>query len=244
MKIMKAEHGTGALLEQVALGDVNVDDWSEGILAIGTFGYDPSPVGFNQQLQFHSFENEEELEIERTKEDSARVETIISDVEGEEHNHLVLNASESGVSNKDIVRYQDQNFSKSEITILAADDLENVQCAKREFYEKKERITLADLFLVDSDEYMPHTELDDKDQGDVLNEPKSTREADGTVSSKLKLPFAKKFIPLIKQEYSNSSSHSRGIKKIHKVSVGNENFISRNRGIIIYDHNIIHKQLI
>lgn len=230
VKIMKAEHGTGALLEQVALGDVNVDDWSQGILAIGTFGYDPSPIGFNQHVQFHSFENKEELEIlekESAKRDSAQVDTITFDVEGGEHNHLVLNASKNGVCNKQIVCYHDQYATKSEITILAMDDLENVECAKKEFYEKKERITLADLFLADSDEYMPHTELYNKDQGDVLNEPKSMRKADGKVSSKFKLPFAKKFIPPTKQDYSNSISHSRGIKKIHKVSIGNKKFVSR-----------------
>ncbi|KAL8109025.1 protein TILLER ANGLE CONTROL 1-like [Apium graveolens] len=211
VKIMKAEHGTGALLEQVALGDVNVDDWSQGILAIGTFGHDPSPVGFNEQVQFHSFENQEELDIldiQSAAEDGAQVETHSFDIEGEEHNHLVLNASKNGVSTEDIVCYQDQYASKSEMTVLALDDLENVQCGKREVCEKKERITLADLFLADSD---------DKDQGDVLNRQKSMRKADGKVSSNLKLPFAKKFISPTKQERSNSSSHSRGIKKIHKM---------------------------
>ncbi|KAK1369890.1 Protein TILLER ANGLE CONTROL 1 [Heracleum sosnowskyi] len=217
VKMIKAEHGTGALLEQVALDEV-IDDWSQGILAIGTFGYDPSPNCFNQQVQFHWFENEEELEMlekEGAKEDGAQVENETFDVEGGEHNQLMPNASQNGGSNDENICFHDQNGTKSKISILAVDDLENVQCAKKEYYEKKERITLADLFLTDSDEYIPHTEFDDKEQADVLNKPKS--KADGKVSSKLKLPFAKKFIPPIKQEYSNSSPHSRGIKKIHKM---------------------------
>lgn len=211
--MIKAEHGTGALLEQV---DV-IQDWGQGILAIGTFGYDPSPNDFNQQVQlFHLFENEDELEIleeEGEKEDGVEGENKICDHDqGRELNPLVLKASKHGFSNEDNVCDHDQNAIKSEITILSVDDMENSECVVRDVYEKKERTTLADLFMADSDEY--------KDQGEVVNKPKSIKKAEGAENSKFKLPFAKKFIPLMKQDNSCSSSHPRGIKKIHKVSLG------------------------
>ncbi|KAL1833085.1 hypothetical protein ACET3Z_002736 [Daucus carota] len=198
--MVKAEHGTGALLEQV---DV-IHDWGQGILAIGTFGYDPSLNAFNQQVQLiHMFENEDELDIleeEGEKEDGVEGENKICDHDqGREHNPLVL---------KDNVCDHDQNATKSEITILSVDDMENSECVVRDVYEKKERTTLADLFLADSDEYI--------DQGEVVNKPKSIKKGEGAENSKFKLPFAK-FIPLMKRDNSCSSSHPRGIKKIHKM---------------------------
>lgn len=213
----KAENGTGALLEQVALADV-LDDWGQGILAIGTFGYDPSPNSFNQQVPFHLLKSEEELEELENKgprEDGVEVENETSDDEGGTHNALVLNASKHGFSNKDIVSDHDQNATKSEmITMLDV------------------RITLADLFLADSEEYMQHKKFD-KDQEEVLNKPKLMKKAEGKLYSKLKLPFTKKFIPLKKQEYTNSNSHSRGLKNVHRVSIYREEFDSKNRGIMV-----------
>lgn len=213
MKKKAEQHDTQALLEQAALADV-IDTWKQGILTIGTFGFDPLKEFTAQQKEIQLIiANHEEEESEISFEEDLEEE----EEEGEQ-DPLVLNAFKHGFNN-DICS---DIHAQSEITLASDDDHE---------YKKKERITLADLLSADSDHHMDTkpTHHVDHDRHKLLQPElgvaikikikiKPEEKEPAAAHAKPKLSFAKKLIPPLLKDDSHLHPHPRPIKKIHQVS--------------------------
>ncbi|XP_030928946.1 uncharacterized protein LOC115955049 [Quercus lobata] len=196
-----------ALLKQVALAEV-LDGWRDGILTIGTFGFDPLKP-FNQQKEYLVLESEEEDDdIEE-----AEVGQYSNDEDGdgddsdenaqhEELNPLMFTTFEHNFEDLESNPDHDINVCKSDV-IMTVDGVpltppEYDELDNREGEEKKkkgERITLADLFLADAD-------VKEKLDPDHFfpNPGKKT-----VLRTKNGLSFAKKFIPRVKGVKEDSS---------------------------------------
>ncbi|EEF29053.1 conserved hypothetical protein [Ricinus communis] len=198
-----------ALLKQVALVDV-LDGWRDGILTIGTLGLDPLKP-FNQQNEYFVLESEGEEDSEEEDDDDyndneeEHVQYSISsdddddDINAsdeEEENPLIFTRFEH--NSEDIGPALDANAIKSNM-IMTIDSIEDSSCDLQR-KRKGERITLAELFLADSDMK--------KKPDPVENELKSGRKP--PVRGKNSLSFAKKLI-------SHVGEDSRPIKKFNQL---------------------------
>ena len=192
-----------ALLKQVALVDV-LDGWKDGILTIGTLGLDPL-IPFNQQNdQYFILESDEEGQEEEEdegKEEEREIEQYSVDddyyyddnVEDEEVNPLIYATF-------------DHSFEEIGSDSLHYDVITNsTTIAEHEQRKNKgERITLAELFLEDSDMKRK------PDSVEVETEPGNKKPV---ARAKSGLSFAKKLIrPHVVED-------SRPIKKFNQVSI-------------------------
>lgn len=207
---------TKALLEQVALVDV-LDGWKDGVLTIGTFGFDPLKP-FDQPKEYFIFESEEE-------EEEGENDSINNDDYLDEDNNIFVEDEEAEVNPlifttfgrkfKDIASNGDGNVEKGHDVIITLDGVPltpflgssneirfEIGSANSDQGKKKRRTTLADLFSEDSNINYKKTSSDEVEQ----NEGKKQ-----SVRTKNGLSFAKKFIPHVKED-------SRPIKKLHQVS--------------------------
>lgn len=209
-----------ALLKQIALGDV-LDGWKDGILTIGTLGYDPLG-SFNQQKEYQALESEDEPDDEGDGGEHTIVdgdEDVDYNVEHEELNPLMhntfehnyedtfepnhgANASEQGLAMTLSESFLTPTVVSHEITELSA--METDQRKK-----KGERITLADLFLADSDVQMK------VDRAKVLLEPHEKP----ILKSKHGLSFTKKLFPLVKDNSHPVKNIQRLMKKMLKKKI-------------------------
>lgn len=200
---------TQALLKKVVLIDA-LDGWKDGILAIGTFGFDPLKP-FNQQKEYLVLESEEDdeesPEFSLEGSDSDIDNDDYSDdttVEDEEVNPLML-STDLGHSFKD-VRKPDFLVSFDGVSLASSEGAaaqENMNSLQSDLEKKKVgRTTLADLFLADADIKLK------KDSGKVLPDDSAKKT---NAKTKRSLSFAKKFIPKVKDETSP-------IKNIQRVS--------------------------
>ncbi|CAK7348663.1 unnamed protein product [Dovyalis caffra] len=186
-----------ALLKQVALVDV-LDGWKDGILTIGTLGLDPLKP-FNQQNdQYLILEREEDEEEEEEKEEEGEQEQYSVDddyydddnVEDEEVNPLIYGTF-------------DHSFEENGSNTVTYDVITNSSIAEHEQAKRKgERITLAELFLEDSDMK--------KKPDSVEIETKSGNKKPVT-RAKSGLSFAKKLIR------PHAGEDSRPIKKFNQL---------------------------
>lgn len=204
---------TQALLKQVALVEV-LDGWKDGILTIGTFGFDPLK-SFNQQKQYLVLESEQDDEASQLFSFDSKYEDedMTDNVENEEVNPLMFTTL--GHSFDDVGSNFDANVmdKPDHDMLLSLDGTPLVGCYQElgmqqeisEVDQKKkkgERTTLADLFLADADVNMK------LDSGKDLPAD-STKKLN--VRSKNSLSFAKKFIPRVKED-------SSPIKNLQRVS--------------------------
>lgn len=197
-----------ALLKQVALTDM-LGDWKDGILTIGTLGYDPLK-SMNNHQEYFALEAEKQHDLVLDDDD---VENFY-DVEQEELNPLINNTFDENnfevvvCENHDVVdddaRKEEEmmirNFKEIiEVPpmicheIMEANDVES---------DQKKRITLADLFLADSDVKMKLDYSAAKVLVESSEKPK--------LKAKNGFSFAKKIIPLVKE-------NARPIKDIKKL---------------------------
>ncbi|KAJ4839103.1 hypothetical protein Tsubulata_014911 [Turnera subulata] len=176
-----------ALLKQVALVDV-LDGWKDGILTIGTLGFDPLKP-FNQQNEYfilESEDDEEEEEPEREEEEEEK--------EGEQAEYSTFDMN---VGKADEIMSLDghSNLAPPEDTHSIIPEIDQRR-------KKGERVTLAELFLADSDiKKKP-------DPGETLES--NSRKKQPVVRAKYGLSFAKKLKPQAKED-------SPPIKKLHKL---------------------------
>uniref|UniRef100_A0A6M2FBZ4 Protein TILLER ANGLE CONTROL 1 n=1 Tax=Populus davidiana TaxID=266767 RepID=A0A6M2FBZ4_9ROSI len=190
-----------ALLKQVALVDV-LDGWKDGILTIGTLGLDPL-IPFNQQNDryfiLESDEEGQEEEEDEGKEEEREIEQYSVDddyyyddnVEDEEVNPLICATF-------------DHSFEEIGSDSLHYDVITNsTTIAEHEQRKNKgERITLAELFLEDSDMKRK------PDSVEVETEPGNKKPV---ARAKSGLSFAKKLIrPHVVED-------SRPIKKFNQL---------------------------
>lgn len=204
MKKKKAESDT-VDDQHVALADA-IASWRHGILTIGTFGFDPRKH-FNQlkEIQLLSHENEENCD----KNEQFSLVEKYNEEENGDRDPLVQHAAKHGFNNTDDsmthfnVHDQKPKIMYTGVDHVAADNSNNYKLGideKREIEGK--RITLADLFSVDCEEYTRAKPMEDHD-GHMI---KKAEEA--TIS-----PAAKMQILPPKED----SHSSRPIKKINRL---------------------------
>ncbi|OAY48963.1 protein TILLER ANGLE CONTROL 1 [Manihot esculenta] len=200
-----------ALLKQVALVDV-LDGWKGGILTIGTLGLDPLKP-FNQQHEYLVLETEggeeddgddynddeeeqEEYSVHSDEEDSNVDE---DEDEKEEENPLIFTRFQHNF--EELTSSFGANAAKSEdIMIIDPTETKSNIHDNDQRKRKGERITLAELFLADSD-------VKKKPESFEV-EPDSGKKP--AFRGKNGLSFAKKLIP-------NVGEDSRPIKKFHQL---------------------------
>ncbi|KAJ4719161.1 NAD-dependent protein deacetylase HST1-like protein [Melia azedarach] len=203
---------TKALLEQVALVDV-LDGWRDGILTIGTFGFDPlKPV--EEQKEFFIFESEDEEgendSVNREDDDDDHEDDNI--VEDEEVNPLIFTTFEHNF--EEIAANGDGNVGKADV-IITLDGVQitpfvgspnelrfDIDTTDNDQGKKRRRTTLADLFYEDSD--IKKKPIEDQEFEASCGKKQSS------VRTKNSLSFAKKLIPHVKED-------SRPIKKLHQM---------------------------
>ncbi|KAA8520781.1 hypothetical protein F0562_014947 [Nyssa sinensis] len=197
---------TQVLLEHVTLVDV-LDGWRDGILTIGTFGFDPLK-DFNEKLEC-PIADKEEGEEECDEEDYfVDDEEDDNDMEDEgELNPLVFTAFRHGFEKN---TGPDQNARKADL-IMTIDgtplspipnelDLNGNNSDYDKTKKRGERTTLADLFSADSD---ANTKADHgKIQAESSKKP--------ALHVKNGRSFAKKLIPRVGED-------SRPIQKLHRL---------------------------
>ncbi|KAL9430382.1 hypothetical protein AB3S75_025717 [Citrus x aurantiifolia] len=198
---------TKALLEQVALVDV-LDGWRDGILTIGTFGFDPLQAD-DQQKEFFICESGDEegeegevLDFVNNNNDDDQVNSV--NAEDEEVNPLIFTAFASNADHHGNDERADHHViitldAGVQITPFVASPRFDIDATDID-QGKKRRTTLADLFYEDSDtKKKPNPDEFEPNVG----KKQSVRTKNG-------LSFAKKLIPHVKED-------SRPIKKLHQM---------------------------
>lgn len=218
-ELVTSDKDTQALLKQVAL-----DGWKDGILTIGTFGFDPIKPFSQQQREYLVLESEEDDEERQEYSlDSDDEDQENDNAEDEEVNPLMFTTL--GHSFEDIgSNFDADNLEKPDDVLLTLDGvplapyvgsdhhhrglgMEQEICAVDQKKKKGERTTLADLFLADADVKM---KLDsDKAM------PESSKKIN--VRSKHSLSFAKKFIPRVKEDSSPIKNLQRVSKTVNSL---------------------------
>lgn len=193
-----------------------LDGWRDGILTIGTFGFDPLQAD-DQQKEFFICESGDEEGEEgevldfvnnnnNDDDDDDDDQANSVSAEDEELNPLIFTAF---ASNADLHGNDEKADRRVIITLDAGVQITPFVASPRFDIEttdidqgKKRRTTLADLFYEDSDTKKPPNP--DEFEPNV-GKKQSVRTKNG-------LSFAKKLIPHVKED-------SRPIKKLHQVSI-------------------------
>ena len=201
-----------ALLKQVALTE-SLGGWEDGILTIGTLGYDPLK-SINPHKEYFA------LEIEVEQEDGEGENIMVDDheeeqkgynAEHEELNPLIYNSFEHNFENVVSENNHDDgdvvgSLNNEIVVAPPVISYEVVEANDVEADEKKkkgERITLADLFLADTDVKIkldPYAKVCHLASSEKPN-----------LKAKHGLSFAKKLIPRVKD-------NPHPMKDIKKVS--------------------------
>ncbi|RHN39669.1 hypothetical protein MtrunA17_Chr8g0346321 [Medicago truncatula] len=206
-----------ALLKQVALTDM-LGDWKDGILTIGTLGYDPLK-SMNNHKEYFALEAEKQHDIVVDDDD---VENFY-DVEQEELNPLINNTFDENnfevviCENHDVVdddaRKEEEMIIRNfkEIVEVPPMICHEIMEANDVEADQKKRITLADLFLADSD---VKTKLD-YSAAKVLVESSEKPK----LKAKNGFSFAKKIIPLVKENARPMKDIKKLMKKMLKRKI-------------------------
>lgn len=195
---VQADTDKQALLKKTVLVDA-LDGWKDGILAIGTFGFDPlKPLIGNPYLVLHSEEDDADTPDFSSDDDNDNENDSDDDSEEDEVNPLMFTSL--GNSFKD----DDGCVIVDEECLSITEDKKNLG-----------RTTLADLFLADADQAdikkkMMMGKLGIAIDDDDFDEIKYTKKMN-LLKAKRGLSFAKKLIPKVKDEASP-------IKNIQRVS--------------------------
>ncbi|XVF72974.1 hypothetical protein PTKIN_Ptkin12aG0163900 [Pterospermum kingtungense] len=204
---------TKALLEQVALVDV-LDGWRDGILTIGTFGFDPLK-SFNEQKDYLGIEHDDEDEEkdERCSDnynDEDEDEYYDDNNSDEEVNPLMFSTFDHCFEDIELPNVVHAKYGKPDV-IMTLDGVAGSTDADIKFDlnvteghsgKLRRRTTLADLFSEDSD-------MKKKPPSPLELDSNSCKKA--SVGSKKGLnSFAKKLIPQVGED-------SRPIKMLHQV---------------------------
>ncbi|KAL4362151.1 hypothetical protein GQ457_04G030430 [Hibiscus cannabinus] len=190
-----------ALLEQVPLSDM-LDGWRDGILTIGTFGFDPlqSLAQQNHYSAWGSYNDDDDDNEERYT-DNKDDEDVENDSD-EEVNPLMLSAFRQSMEDADRATY-----GETDVTIMvdgvgwSNDDEIKLELEANEGCSGKlRRTTLAELFSEDSDIKKKPCPLE-------LDSNSCKKPSLGTKNG---LSFAKKLIPQVGQDL-------RPIKMLHQM---------------------------
>ncbi|KAK9145738.1 hypothetical protein Sjap_005641 [Stephania japonica] len=200
------------LLDQVT--DL-IDVWKDGILAIGTLGFDPLKPTSNDQFNYFEERDNVDDEDDKKLEDDQEVCRGIKDhKEGELMNPLVVKAFKREIekvllcpSNADIVVTKSDmvriSVDETDMPLLPFFELPELKCEVEEKEKNnKKRMTLADLFSAEPnvDGKVNPSEATDADSGKKAG-----------CHSKNGTSFAKKLMP------RKGSEESRPVKKLQKM---------------------------
>ncbi|XVF22316.1 hypothetical protein REPUB_Repub12eG0162500 [Reevesia pubescens] len=200
---------TKALLEQVALVDV-LDGWRDGILTIGTFGFDPLKTLGEQNDYLSSKSNDDEEEEERFSDnyDEEEEEEEEDDYNNSDEEVNPLMFSTFDHSFEDVESNVD--YGKPHDVIMTVDGVGlgstghgikfELDATEGHSGKLRRRTTLADLFSEDSDMKKKQSPLEFKSN--------SCKKA--SIRTKSGLSFAKKLIPQVGED-------SRPIKMLHQM---------------------------
>ncbi|TKY64122.1 hypothetical protein E2542_SST14012 [Spatholobus suberectus] len=204
-----------ALLKQVALTE-SLGGWEDGILTIGTLGYDPlKPI--NHHKEYYA------LEIEVEQEDGEGENIMVEEeeekcynAEHEELNPLIYTTFEHNFEDAVSENHDDEDVVRSFNEIVVAppvvsyEVMESNDVETDEKKKKGERITLADLFLADSDVKI---KLDPAKVCHLASSEKPNLKA------KHGLSFAKKLIPRVKDNPHPMKDIKKLMKKMLKRKI-------------------------
>lgn len=194
------------MLKQVDLDVEALHDWRDGILTIGTFGFEslkPSNEP-KEYLVLESEDDDDDDDEEEEEEEKSLVheedDDIIEYLEDEELNPLMLSAF--GQKSKDVSGEKGGDLIIGAYELNMESKYKAIMEMENEEKKKKgeRRITLADLFLADAG-----------DVGMALEDDKVLQKKTADVRSKSSLSFAKKLIPRVKED-------SHPIKNFQRVS--------------------------
>ncbi|KAK7389774.1 hypothetical protein VNO78_25067 [Psophocarpus tetragonolobus] len=204
-----------ALLKQVALTE-SLGGWEDGILTIGTLGYDPLN-SISPHKEYFS------LEIEVEHEDGEGDQIMVEEeeekcynVEHEELNPLIYNTFEHNFDDVVSENHDDGDVvtSFNEIVVvppvISYEVMESNDVDADEKKKKGERITLADLFLADSDVKI---KLGPAKVCHLASSEKPNLKA------KHGLSFAKKLIPRVKDNPHPMKDIKKLMKKMLKRKI-------------------------
>ncbi|KAF8024520.1 hypothetical protein BT93_F1637 [Corymbia citriodora subsp. variegata] len=199
-----------ALLEGLTFAGV-LDGWKDGILTIGTFGYDPlKPLEQEKDELFLESHHESQEEEDQHDHDHYLDDQEEPNVEDEEQNPLMLTT----FCNNDLILNDELRLLNPFKDDIAKSDrsmvVDNVELTKGVVFEeekkkKGQRVTLADLFSADSDvKEKPYPS-----EVDQPTKPLGKKEAAST--KKDGQSFAKKLI------HHMVSEDSRPTRKLHRL---------------------------
>lgn len=211
---MNNKNDNQALLKQVALTDM-LGGWNDGILTIGTLGYDPMK-SINNHKDYYSLEAEKQHDLVEDDDDES-----FYNAEQEELNPLINNTLDENKNSEDVVCENHDDVDDDDVNATKEKEIVMIESFKEvvdvpqpmifheiieandvEAADQKKRITLADLFLADSDLKMRV----DYPKAKVMIESSEKP----NFKSKNGFSFAKKIIPLVKD-------NAHPIKDIKKV---------------------------
>ncbi|XP_012490154.1 protein TILLER ANGLE CONTROL 1 [Gossypium raimondii] len=202
------DSNTKALVEQVALVDM-LDGWRDGVLTIGTFGFDPLKSLAEEQndyLASGSYEDDDEERYSDNNDD----EDVDGDDDDEEEevNPLMLSSFEPSLEDVDS-NVDNSKYRKKEVMMMVDGSTDheikfNLDATEDHSGKLRRRTTLADLFSEDTDiKKKPSSPL--HLDTDSCKKPSSLPAKNG-------LSFAKKLIPQV-----GVGEDSRPIKMLHQM---------------------------
>lgn len=190
-----------------------LDGWRDGVLTIGTFGFDPLKSLAKEQndyLASRSYEDDDEELYSNKNDDEDEDVDGDDDDEEEEVNPLMLSSFEPSLEDVNS-NVDNSKYGKKEGMMMVDGSIDheikfNLDATEDHYGKLRRRTTLADLFSEDTD---------------IKKKPSSTLHLDSDsckkpspLPAKNGLSFAKKFIPQV-----GVGEDSRPIKMLHQVSV-------------------------
>ncbi|KAL1200272.1 Protein TILLER ANGLE CONTROL 1 [Cardamine amara subsp. amara] len=199
--VSEIEKNTKAILDQVGLVDA-LDNWFDGVLTIGTFGFDT--------INFQEEDQNDDDECEGVDLDYVVVDGSIIKNFDQELDPLISNENKFSDDHDDIVVFDSDQVD----SIKPVETPVVVAAVEAEIEPQKKRTTLAELFMEDPDENEDtwrgkkpmNPNLDDE-------EIKYNKQNESKLSKKFS--FAKK--KLIMSKSKDEEKGSRPIKKMHQM---------------------------
>ncbi|XP_050387390.1 protein TILLER ANGLE CONTROL 1 [Argentina anserina] len=218
-RVSNTDQDTQAFLRQVSLVEGLDHGWRDGILTIGTFGFDPLKP-FNNQNDYTVLESEEDgkecQELTHGGDDCDN-DADTDNLEYEEMNPLMFTTfghsfEDMGSNSEAIVAEPDVILAikgSNEITTEPDHDSESDLMKS-----KGERITLADLFMADGHDFQSQlNSCKVQLQPELMKEKMNTRTKNGGMA------FAKKLIPRVKDDSTPIKNVQRLMRRMLKRKI-------------------------
>ncbi|CAL0311294.1 unnamed protein product [Lupinus luteus] len=199
-----------ALLKQVGLVDL-LDDWKDGILTIGTLGYEHMNT-FNQNKEYFALESEIELDHEDYYKDHILVEG------NDDYNNYNGELEELKPLVHTIFENNFEDFISANSSMVDYDGAMESKNVESDLKKKGERTTLADLFLADSN---AHIKVGTKALLHSSEKP--------SLHAKHGMLFPKKFIPYVKDNPHPIKHIKKLMKKMLKSKIHPEHDVKNHK---------------